>query len=509
MKDSKINKNKEPFSDKEIKADENFEKLLKQNATAKFRKDLKAIGLLVGSVLLITGLVVYFSDMKIVMQDTEQIEGEGRAIQPQLFDIPTMQHVVNAEDGAELVFNNSTITIPSSAFTDEEGNAVIGEVEISYREFHNPVDFFLSGIPMVYDSADYQYHFESAGMFEIYGFQNGKPLNLVKPITVKLASLHQGDYFNIYRLDTLSGEWTFISKDTSKVKDISLEDEKELANINNQIAKIIKEKPVGKAKGAIHIKLDFDKNEFPELATLKGVLFELDENDRNFSPDLAKKDWDDIKLKKVANDYVLTFYDGFKPTKLKATPVLSKRRFKKALKEYNKKYGEKLNAFRAKRDSLEFELRFNSVVFPSFGNSTERYVERLFEINSFGVWNSDCPMRMPKGKMLAAIYINKIEGTDKIDTLDFKTVYLVEENKNTLYRITNNGTLTYNPQKKYVLWAIDKKEQLCVFPAAKFKAIPSQVDSTFALEMNVSKVKPSNVDEVRKELDLNMLFKDV
>lgn len=511
MKDSKINKNKEPFTDEEIKADENFDKLMKQHATSKFKKDLGVIGLVVGGVLLVTSLVVYFSDMKLVMKNMEvtATESEG-AIRPNLFDIPVMHHAVNAEKGGEIIFNSSKISIPNNAFVDKDGEIVVGEVEITYREFHNPVDFFLSGIPMMYDSAGYEYHFESAGMFEIYGYQNGVPVKLTKPVSVSLSSLHRGGYFNIYQLDTLSGKWSFISKDSSKVgENLTPYIRNSIAKIESQISEIAKDEPQKKSKKGINIKIDFNVEEFPELASFKKVLFEIDEQDKNFSPDLAKKDWDDVKLKKVEDDYILTFYDGFKPTKIKVKPVLSNRQYKKALKEYNKKYADRLSAFRSRKDSLEKELAFYSVVFPSFGNSTRGYVERLFEINDFGVWNSDCPMRMPKGRVLASMYINKIKGTDKIDTLDFKTIYLVEENKNTLYRITNNGILSFNPAKKYVLWAVDEKEQLCVFSAVKFNSIPSQLDSTYAFEMEISKIKPTNVDDVRKELNLQKLFKDV
>jgi hypothetical protein len=512
MKNSKINNNRPPLTDKEIKADENFDKLLKQHSGNKLKNNLAVGGIVVAGIILITSLVLYFNKAipnAEVTNNPHEVRTKG-AINPNLFDIPKMYHLINAETGGEVVFNNSIINVPTNAFVDETGNAITGDVEISYREFHNPIDFFLSGIPMIYDSADYQYHFESAGMFEIYGSQNGIPVNLAKPISVSLASLHQGDYFNIYQLDTLSGKWGFISKDSTKVGAVSEQEvERDLAKLEKSVIEITKNKPQQKSKNGACIKIDFKKDEFPELASFKEVLFEIDKTDKNFSPELAKKEWDDVKLKKVEEEYILTFYDKFKPTKLKAKPVLSDKQYEEALGEYNKQYANRLSGFRAKKDSLEKLLAFNSTTFPSFGNSTAGYVERLFEINEFGVWNSDCPMRMPKGRMLAAMYINKIEGTDKIDTLDFKTIYLVEENKNTLYRITNNGTLSYNPSKRYVLWAIDKKEQLCVFPAVKFKAIPNQMDSTYAIEMDISKVKPTNVDDVRKELNLNTLFKDV
>ena len=508
MKDSNINKNRNPFTEQEIAADENFDKLLKQ-ASGKGGNNNLIIVSVVG-LLLVTSLV-WFLNAKTTkeLMSIEVANQQKGALNPVFGDIPKNYYTVNGQTGEMFTFNNTSISIPANAFSDKNGNVVTGEVEISYREFHNPIDFFVAGIPMIYDSAGVEYHFESAGMFEIYGYQNGEPVNLIKPIEVKLASLHQGDYFNLYQLDTLSGEWTYLSKDTSVVKKSMGGIPEEITNLNENIAKLEAQLPAKKSKHGVCIKIDFNPTEFPELASLKEVLFEVDATDKNFSPDLAKKDWDDVKLKKVNDDYELTFYDKFKPTKIKATPVLSDGEYKIALKEYNSKYGQRLAAYRAKKDSVEGLLVFKSRVFPSFGNSTGSYVERLFEVNDFGIWNSDCPMRMPKGRMLASMYINTNETTNEIDTLDFKTIYLVEENKNTLYRITNNGILSYNPSKKYVLWAIDKQEKLCVFPAVKFNQIPSQVDSAYAFEMDVANAKSMNITEVRKELNLVKLFKDV
>lgn len=508
MKDSKINKNRSPFTEQEIANDKNFDKLLKQ-ANGGGGSNGLIIGGVLGAIILTIGLVWLFNKSTPKENEiVETIELQKGAINPVLTDVPKSYYTVNALTGDEFKFNNTVISIPANAFVHQDGKEVVGAVEISYREFHNPVDFFLSGIPMVYDSAGAEYHFESAGMFEIYGYQNGEPVNLIKPIEVKLASLHQGDYFNLYKLDTLSGEWTYLSKDSTVVNKEEISGT-EIADLNQKIAEIVQQLPPKKSEKGVCIKIDFNAAEFPELTTFKEVLFEVDENDKNFSPNLAKKDWDDVKLKKENENYVLTFYDRFKPTKIKAKPVLSDAEYAKALKEYNSNYGERLAAYKAKKDSVESLLAFKTRIIPSFGGSTSGYVERLFTINDFGVWNSDCPMRMPKGRMLAAMYINTNEETKEIDTLEFNTIYLVEENKNTLYRITNNGTLSYNPSKKYVLWAVDKQQRLCVYPAVKFNEIPSSIDSTYALEMDITASQPKNVDEVRKELNLVKLFKDV
>lgn len=59
------------------------------------------------------------------------------------------------------------VLIPACPFVDKDGKEITGKVQIRFREFRDPVDFAISGIPMTYDSAGQQYIFESAGMFEI------------------------------------------------------------------------------------------------------------------------------------------------------------------------------------------------------------------------------------------------------------------------------------------------------------------------------------------------------
>lgn len=99
--------------------------------------------------------------------------------------------------------NGSNIHVPAGAFIDKFGQPVKGKVEIKYREFHNAADIIASGIPMHYDSAGTRHHFESGGMFEIRGNQNGEPVFLAngKNIDVNMVSYNKDKNFNHYYLD--------------------------------------------------------------------------------------------------------------------------------------------------------------------------------------------------------------------------------------------------------------------------------------------------------------------
>src|SRR5690606_38382784 len=98
---------------------------------------------------------------------------------------------------------------------DKNGVIVSGKVDITYREFSDPVDFFLSGIPMNYDSGGTNYNFESAAMCEIYASQNGEPLfvNPLKKPEINLTTNNKDIEQNLYYLDTVSKQRIYKGKD--------------------------------------------------------------------------------------------------------------------------------------------------------------------------------------------------------------------------------------------------------------------------------------------------------
>ena len=190
-----------------------------------------------------------------------------------------------------------------------------GEVELRYREFHDAVDFFVSGIPMTYDSAGVKYQFESAGMMEMLAYQNGRQINMAKgkSINVEMASNYKGTEYNLYKLDTLHNNWSCLGKDkvvseskaiakTDSVKRPSLQQTPEYKTIETKKEAIKKEKetaitaltkPAAEPRKPMQVnkeKHTFDiavePKEFPELAVYKGVLFEIGDENKNFSPSL-------------------------------------------------------------------------------------------------------------------------------------------------------------------------------------------------------------------------------
>ena len=81
----------------------------------------------------------------------------------QKFEIdPSQPNVLFSKMGAK-------INIPSDAFLDKDGNVIKGKVEVSFREFYNPLDFYLAGIPMNYNDNGVDKVLESGGMASLTG----------------------------------------------------------------------------------------------------------------------------------------------------------------------------------------------------------------------------------------------------------------------------------------------------------------------------------------------------
>ena len=129
---------------------------------------------------------------------------------------PFAKQTIDPTVDQQIQFGETEVFIPANAIVDAEGNVVKEEVSIAYRDFTDPGDIFLSGIPMAYDSAGTAFQFESAGMFEMRASLNEKELFVAKDkkIDVEMPSYSEGGDFSIYVLDEETGEWEFKTGDT-------------------------------------------------------------------------------------------------------------------------------------------------------------------------------------------------------------------------------------------------------------------------------------------------------
>jgi len=379
-----------------------------------------------------------------------------------------------------------------------------------------------------------------------------------------LSSKQHGDYFNLYKLDD-NGKWHYIEKDTAKGIYERQPDSAELAQLPNKIKsleknakqvlkeqkkadksfkKLLKEnkiyQPLKANNDLYSIKLESDKTEFPELIPFKKVLFEITEENDDFTPELANKDWDDIKLKrKSSGEYMLVMYDNMKKFKFVVRPVLSNSDvadantiFENLLSSYDDKLGGELSDERAERDSLKKVYKSISDSINILNNFASRQayemsevqkstatIKRIFTIDSFGIFNSDCPQKLPKGALFEPVFVNE---KDNEDTLSFNHIYMAELNKNTLYSLYGywgkpknkksiegegdnssdtdyiSQEISFNPYHKTVVWGITSDNRLAVVKPNKMNALKK--GGNLDVQMFVSNEKIGNLDKLRKLL---------
>ncbi|MBK6521644.1 MAG: hypothetical protein IPG08_04560 [Sphingobacteriaceae bacterium] len=291
---------------------------------------------------------------------------------------------VDNSKGAEIKHpTGSKIKIPKSSFVNKAGEEIKGEVEILYREIHDQAEIIASGIPMRYDSAGKEFTFESAGMFEITGSQNGEPVFIKhdKPLTVEFNSTQTEDRFNQYLLDTVAKNWTYIKRDNPVLSPQQqppnpAEAKQELKKLEQKylpaIAAIPKridsvkvvytkkieklEKPSqpikpNKSAGRPQFELDVDYKEFPELSAFKNAVFEIGSESTNYKPEMKDITWSSAEIEEgptKGKNYILVLKLKQRIEKLVVYPVLSGTDFADASKKYEEKF-EKYKTLQTKR----------------------------------------------------------------------------------------------------------------------------------------------------------------
>ncbi len=524
----KININRPEISADEINQRKNFDSALNQRIQIDTKPLIKKPWFLssiaVITVAIITTIVLLNNNKPIKQQTTNnkqlsnsnslaleefyKNEETKSCINPPLkgINIPYTFYKVESEKGCKLNFKTgSVLTIPKNAFADANGKPLKGEVEIRYREFHDAVDFLVSGIPMTYDSAGVRYHFESAGMMEILAYQNGQQVKMMpdKSINVELASKDESTAHNLYKLDTFKNDWSCIGKDRvvkksekpqpqlvvdstpsfSKPKEIlQLETKKtELKkDKENQLTALPKvpaqpKKPEQAKKDKYTFNIEVDAKEFPELAVYKGAMFEVGDENKSFTKAMYEITWDDAKLKNNStkgDNYILTLKKGFKQYEYVVYPVFEGKNYETALKNFQEKftvytttlekrtkeekrieaeYNAKLAALKKQQEEMERKWkeeeanRFKTL-------STELQVSRTFAINSFGVFNCDNPRAYPTGVITFAQLNN--EKNVKLVCYD---VYLVDKKINGMFTYAKNpiNSFSYNPNASNILWTVE------------------------------------------------------
>jgi hypothetical protein len=131
----------------------------------------------------------------------------------------TLYSMLSDDPQSFYYYSGTKLTFDRNAFVYTDGTPYKGEVKLSYREFRNPIEIMLSGIPMTADVNGKQEVFKSGGMYQIGAFDmHGIQLKTKSDTSVKInfAMTDTASDFKFYTLDQ-KGNWTTVSNSVNVV----------------------------------------------------------------------------------------------------------------------------------------------------------------------------------------------------------------------------------------------------------------------------------------------------
>ncbi|MDI1235760.1 MAG: OmpA family protein [bacterium] len=130
---------------------------------------------------------------------------------PTGFEMPFTHFEINMNKDTTIVVNakGTKIHVPKNAFNCGVNSNSNQTLDLMFREYTNSAEMAFSGIKMTYKANNFEYHFNSAGMFEIQGTYGGKPVELCKgkQLTVDYAIARQVKDMAFFSLNKTSNEW--------------------------------------------------------------------------------------------------------------------------------------------------------------------------------------------------------------------------------------------------------------------------------------------------------------
>lgn len=474
----------------QIAKHQNFDRLHKDYSVIK-KLLMKKIILWSAAVLAVagvTGLVLVNSNKKTpLLANTKTETVEQAFIAPPFpgMETPFSTYRISAKDGGVIEHSSgSAITIPANAFV-KEGQVIGDSIDIKYREFHDPLAIFLSGIPMAYDSGGVHNTLESAGMLEILAFDNGKSLELNSqhPIQIKMASLNAEERFNLYELDTVQKNWVYNGKDKVEKINATESKPKKQQTTTRQFAASTEPVPVMADPEKFSFKISYDKGEFPELSAYEHVVFEV--TDKSFKPSYFKINWNKISLYSSdrEGEYLVKLKKADTSISVTAKPVFEKGDYAAALAKFeakNKKATEQ-------RDQAEFEKQkalskvnkslssYNSKqLTTATQNLTIPTAMRNFSIVRMGIHNVDFPIA-PIVQFAFSIKRNyeQKKAMEAEKRFSYSTVFMIEKGKNTVFRFAKGEPVRCNPSVKNLMWTMTDKNQVAFFRIEDYSQIKS------------------------------------
>jgi hypothetical protein len=499
------------LSEQDLRDKMDFDKFIKDYKPRPLYKRWQFYFTLVAAALLIYGTFLISKDENDNPTDKNDFALSALSLPFKNLDIPYTTFLLKAS--ADTVIQHpdgSLLHIPANAFLDQKGQVISGNVELRYRELHDVVDFFLSGVPLGYDSAGKQYSFESAGMLDIRATKNGEAVytNPDQLIDVAMITSVQTNNSGFYFLDTLSHKWVSGKQNKSVLT-------KSVSGAVNPWDLL---KEPRKADGR-HQKfnISYNKTQFPELSQYEGVEFEISGDNQHYDPKTAMKDWETIRLERAGDGqhYLVTFANGNDAHTFRVIPVFEGSDYSLAIGIYEDKvraYEKALSArsraeevLKRKADSA-YQSKFEIPMLNAGARSEtagrpdaklKAYVRRRFEITHLGFWNSASLTALPREQKLSGVFLDENENK-----LALSRICLTEKGRNIIYLYgpDNYNQLALDPQQTNILWAVTVDGRLAIANSEMLAKIRSGKEEN--LKLTVSPKEPASAAEIRKLLGI-------
>lgn len=391
-------------------------------------------------------------------------------------NVAPSSHMVQPGQSTTLTMpTGTTIVIPAAVFVTLDGQPVTKPVDIQFREFHNAAQIIASGIPMKVRGPNGEEDWmQTAGMFEIKGFSEGKEVKIApgKSVTVNLASEVSGDYPSWY-FDPAAGNWLQlgVNKPTPnpELKPLA----REVAALRAATARPpVAPVAMDKSKPSLDFKLDI--SEFPELRSLRNIVWQYAGNDPKLDPAnnrwIKKATWSEAKLEvgSTPNQYTLTLVGDEQDYVIPVQPSLSGNDLAAAQATYEKamvKYRELEAALNDKQATMEQQAAFR----------------RSLQVEGFGIYNYDALVHRSDALPLVADFDFGEDFPKELKKL--AVVYLITADSRSVIELPfyNWSQFSYLPNKDSRLVAVLPGNRIATFSQADFNA---QRDALFAAKNN-------------------------
>ncbi len=401
------------------------------------------------------------------------------------YDVPYEIYEIPENGDVELLSKRgSIIRIPENAFVDENGMDVTEDVEVWFREFHNPFEIFSAGVPMTTKTEEGNTQLESAGMFEFRAFKDGKALQIKngKKVDVSLVSWNDDPKFNEYILNEEEDQWDYVDRAQLSEEDyvnpttyrpsnseqigtpyIDYDEERSLLNDEMDVVSDSLESPnntiYAETASDYYFTVDMTKNELPEFANVGDLTFKVNTDKCKFDPSFYYVRWTDIDVFQDAesSDYIISLEKEDTTVLLVAEPIIDLVKNQERISEYEREAEE-----RKKRNEERLSLTTQkNYIRPARSNRTNRLIEGAvkssvdaptywnFSIQQVGWFNCDHPQY---GAYATVAYVDFKDqyGAD----VEIAQMYMVDLESNTVIYQGEGHALRYNPKSHSVLWVV-------------------------------------------------------